>query len=108
MVKHLTDVVKLEKERVLFLHLVQGEQWCSCQAEMPRGITETSPGNNRRIVFLFFFSKVIGRPFDNPKGRWRVDSGINVPIKIEMEAAQRKITQLKNELLKQGIRATIC
>ena len=80
---------------------------CSCQAEMPRGITETSPGITGEL-FSFFFSKVIGRPFDDPKGRWRVGGGINVPIKIEMEAARRKITQLKNELLKQGIRATIC
>ena len=47
-----------KRTRVLFLRLVQGEQWCSCQAEMPRGITETSPGNNRRIV-LFFSAKLL-------------------------------------------------
>lgn len=58
-------------------------------------------------VEFLFFSTVIGRPFDDPKGRWRVGGGINVPVKIEIEEARRRITELKSELLKLGIRATI-
>ena len=50
---------------------------------------------------------MIGRPFDDPKGRWRVGGGINVPVKIEMEAARSSISELKEELLKLGIRARI-
>ena len=51
--------------------------------------------------------RVIGRPFDDPKGRWRVGGGINVPVKIKMEAARSSIRELKDELLKVGIRARI-
>ena len=28
--------------------------------------------------------EVIGRHLDDPKGRWRVGGGINVPLKIKM------------------------
>ena len=52
-------------------------------------------------------SSVIGRLFDDPKGRWRVGGGINVPVKIKMEAARSSIRELKDELLKVGIRARI-
>ena len=52
--------------------------------------------------------RVIGRPFDDPKGRWRVGGGpINVPVKIKMKAARSSIRELKDELLKVGIRARI-
>ena len=51
---------------------------------------------------------MIGRPFDDPKGRWRVGGGpINVPVKIKMKAARSSIRELKDELLKVGIRARI-
>ena len=50
---------------------------------------------------------MIGRPFDDPKGKWRVGGGINVPVKIEMQAARSSISELKEELLKLGIRARI-
>lgn len=50
---------------------------------------------------------MIGRPFDDPKGKWRVGGGINVPVKTEMEAAQSSIRELKDDLLKLGIRARI-
>ena len=53
------------------------------------------------------FSRAIGRPFDDPEGRWRVGGGINVPVKTEMEAAQSSIRELKDDLLKLGIRARI-
>ena len=52
-------------------------------------------------------SRVIGRPFDDPKGRWHIGGGINVPVKIKMEAARSSIRELKDELLKVGIRARI-
>ena len=52
-------------------------------------------------------SSVIGRPFDDPKERWRVGGGINVPVKIKMEAARSSIRELKDELFKVGIRARI-
>ena len=52
-------------------------------------------------------SAVIGRPFDNPKGSWCVGGGINVPVKTEMEAARSSISELKDKLLKLGIRARI-
>ena len=52
-------------------------------------------------------SRVIGRPFDDPKGRWRVVGEVNGPVKIEMEAARSSISELKEELLKLGIRARI-
>ena len=44
---------------------------------------------------------------NDPKGRWRVDGGIEVPVKIEMEAARSSIRELKDEPLKLGIRARI-
>ena len=51
---------------------------------------------------------MIGRPFDDPKRRWRVGGGpINVPVKITMEAAQSSIRELKDEPLKVGIRTRI-
>ena len=50
---------------------------------------------------------VIGRPFDDPEGRWLVGGGINVPVKIKMEAARSAIRELKDELFKFGIRARI-
>ena len=50
---------------------------------------------------------MIERLFDDPKGRWRVGGGINVPVKIKMEAARSSIRELKDELLKVGIRARI-
>lgn len=28
----------------------------------------------------FLFSTVCGKPYDDPKGRWRVGGGINVPV----------------------------
>ena len=37
-----------------------------------------------------------------PKGRWRVGGGIDVPVKIEMEAARSSIRELKDELWKLG------
>ena len=43
-------------------------------------------------------SSVIGRPFDDPKGRWRVGGGINVPVKIKMEAARKRTNYLKSVL----------
>ena len=53
-------------------------------------------------------SGVIGRPFDDPKRRWRVGAGpINVPVKIKMEAARSLIRELEDERLKVGIRARI-
>ena len=50
---------------------------------------------------------MIRRPFNDPKGRLRVGSEINVLVKIEMEAAQSSIRELKDQLLKLGIRARI-
>ena len=44
---------------------------------------------------------------NDPRGRWRVGGGIDVPVKIEMEAARSSIMELKDELLKLGIRARI-
>ena len=52
-------------------------------------------------------SRMIARPFDGPKGRWRDGGGINVPVKIKMEAARSSIRELKDEVLKVGIRARI-
>ena len=52
-------------------------------------------------------SGVIARPFDGQKGRWRFGGGINVPVKNKMEAARSSIRELKEELLKVGIRARI-
>ena len=52
-------------------------------------------------------SSVIRRPFDDPKGRWRVGGGVNVPVKIKMEAARSSIRELMDELLKVGVRARI-
>ena len=55
-------------------------------------------------------SGVIGRPFDDPKGRWRVGGGpinVPVPVKIKMKAARSPIREFKDELLKVGIRARI-
>ena len=40
---------------------------------------------------------------NDPKGRWRVGGGIDVPVKIEMEAARKSIRELKDELLKLDI-----
>ena len=40
---------------------------------------------------------------NDPKGRWRVGGGIDVPVKLEMEAARNSIRELKDELLKLGI-----
>ena len=39
---------------------------------------------------------------NDPKGRWRVGGGIDVPVKIEMEVARSSIRELKAELLKLG------
>ena len=34
--------------------------------------------------------RVIGRPFDDPKGRWRVGGGINVPVKIKRKQLEAR------------------
>ena len=44
---------------------------------------------------------------NDPKGRWRVGGGIDVPVKIEMEAARSSIRELKDDQLKLGIRERI-
>ena len=34
--------------------------------------------------------RVIGRPLDDPKGRWRVGGGINVPVKIKWKQLEAR------------------
>ena len=51
--------------------------------------------------------RVIGRPFDDPKGRWRVGGGINVPVKIKWKQLEARSGELMDELLKVDIRARI-
>ena len=44
---------------------------------------------------------MIGRPFDDPKGRWRVGGGINVPVKIkwkQLEARSGNYSQTRSSV----------
>ena len=53
---------------------------------------QTLFNNNRKLLT---FVQGDWRPFDDPKGKWRVGGGINVPVKIEMQAARSSISELK-------------
>lgn len=50
--------------------------WFVCEDTLHQGIFFLK--NN----IAHFPSIVIGEPFDDPKGRWRVGGGVNVPIQV--------------------------
>ena len=59
------------------------------------------------IIKPFLFSTVTGQPFDDPKGRWRVGGGIDVPLDVKFKAHKTQATEIKRILSKTGIQAKL-
>lgn len=52
-------------------------------------------------------STVTGQPFDDPRGRWRVGGGINVPLKVTFRTKKTQATEIKSILSEKGIQTAL-
>ena len=50
------------------------------------------------IYGTYNFSTVSGEPFPDPRGRWRIGGGINVPIALETTTTDYKAMKIKRAL----------
>ncbi|KAL9967760.1 hypothetical protein ACROYT_G026052 [Oculina patagonica] len=50
---------------------------------------------------------VTGQPFDDPRGRWRVGGGINVPLKVQVQMTRTKARNLSRALNQIGVQNTL-
>jgi hypothetical protein len=50
---------------------------------------------------------VTRQPFDDPRGRWRVGGGINVPLKVQVQMTRMKARNLSRTLNQIGIQNTL-
>ena len=50
-----------------------------------------------------YFSTVSGETFPDPRGRWRIGGGINVPIALETSSTEYKAMEIKRALTLNGL-----
>jgi len=49
----------------------------------------------------------MGEPHDDPKGRWRIGGGINVPVNLTFQTHKSQAKEIKKSLQQKGIPVTI-
>ena len=58
---------------------------------------------------ISYSSRVCGKPFDDPKDRWRRVGGINVPVILQFATCRSQALKIKGDgdVSKTGIRVTL-
>ena len=54
-----------------------------------------------------YYSKVAGEPFPDPKGRWRMGGGINVPVEFTRRTSRTRATEIKHALKQKGLQVQV-
>ena len=56
---------------------------------------------------ISYSSRVCGKPFDDPKGCWRREGGINVTVILQFAAHRSQASKIKGDVSKNGIHVTL-
>lgn len=76
--------------------------------DLPRAIkTKAQSWDKMLNQFTYVYSRTTGQPVDDPKGRYRIGGGVNVPVEAYIQAEKAKVLMLRRELTLIGIRATL-
>ena len=62
--------------------------------------------NNRPRRFIIPI-KILARPYDDAKGRWRIGGGINVPVNVTFKANKSQAKEIKRLLIQKKIQVVL-
>ena len=55
----------------------------------------------------YLCSAVIGEPYDDAKGRWRIGVGINVPVNVTFKSNKSRAKEIKRLLIQKKIQVVL-